>query len=423
MGLRNLFLMALASLGLAACNEHSVIVTLSNPTAELRIDEPVSLHRDSLEVLLGALSDEEVILVSDSTGFPQPSQCDDLTGDGRWDELFFVCDLHPNQMVSLTLSKVDKKKIPYFEPRSHAQLKYSATRNNVFEPVTEHTRPADHVAQSNPFLYQFEGPGWENDLVAFRSYFDSRNSKDIFGKLTPSMVLDSVGLPGTDYHTLAPWGMDILKVGPTLGAGSLAMRVNDSLYRLGPTREAHFRLLANGPVRSIIELTYTGWQVAQEGYDVKEVITIRPGTWFYENEVTLLNDYNDTRELVTGITLFHRLDSALAPRFVALNKQYNGLIAEGGQTENKDWLSMGILVDQSACNNWFMAPETAPNNGITLTACVALSAKAKQPVRYLFFAGWEQSDPRFKTEGLIQQVMENEARRLANPIALKLQRN
>jgi len=197
-------------------------IIVNNPIDEARKDEPVVVQRDSLINLLGEISGEEVVLVTDAQGAPMASQCDDLDGDGSWDELFFVCDLAANESAFFTVSKIIKADLPPFTARAHAQLKSSETRNNVFVPINEHTRPRDHVAQSTPYLYQFEGPGWENDVVAFRSYFDSRNGKDIYGKLNKRMVLDSVGLPGTNYHNLAEWGMDILKVGPTLGAGSLA---------------------------------------------------------------------------------------------------------------------------------------------------------------------------------------------------------
>ncbi|MDZ7607374.1 MAG: DUF4861 family protein [Cyclobacteriaceae bacterium] len=263
-----LFVFIIAGL-VAACGEPNYQIVINNPVDVIRKDEPVVILRDSLVALMGEISVDQVILVTDADGKAVASQCDDLDGDGTWDELFFVCDLGANQSVSFDLGVVNKSEFPSFTARAHAQLKYSETRNNVFIPINEHTRPADHVAQSTPYLYQFEGPGWENDVVAFRTYFDSRNGKDIYGKLTKRMVLDSVGLPGTNYHNLAEWGMDVLKVGQTLGAGSLAMQVEDSLYRLGPTREAHFRLVANGPVRSIIELIYDGWKVAGEEYKLE----------------------------------------------------------------------------------------------------------------------------------------------------------
>ena len=53
------------------------------------------------------------------------------------------------------------------------------------------------------------------------------------------MVLDEVGTDtAKNYHQLSDWGMDILKVGTSLGAGALALQLQtndgkDSLVRLG----------------------------------------------------------------------------------------------------------------------------------------------------------------------------------------------
>src|SRR5690606_41170855 len=65
-----------------------------------------------------------------------------------------------------------------------------------------------------PILIRYDGPGIESDKVAYRIYLDERNGFDIFGKKTPDLVLQDVGLDGFEsYHHPAPWGMDILKVG------------------------------------------------------------------------------------------------------------------------------------------------------------------------------------------------------------------
>jgi len=53
---------------------------------------------------------------------------------------------------------------------------------------------------ANP-VYQMEGPGIENNKVAFRSFFDKRNGKDIYGKLITTPILDQVGLTES-WHIL-----------------------------------------------------------------------------------------------------------------------------------------------------------------------------------------------------------------------------
>lgn len=46
-----------------------------------------------------------------------------------------------------------------------------------------------------------EVPGIENDKVAFRAFFDYRNSKDIYGKIVDTPTLERVGV-GSGWHEL-----------------------------------------------------------------------------------------------------------------------------------------------------------------------------------------------------------------------------
>lgn len=81
-------------------------------------------------------------------------------------------------------------------------------------------------------IVTYEGPGWESDKVAFRLYLDERNALDIFGKKTDAMVLSTVGR-GDDYHAMADWGMDILKVGNSLGAGGFGIFKDGEVVQIG----------------------------------------------------------------------------------------------------------------------------------------------------------------------------------------------
>lgn len=61
------------------------------------------------------------------------------------------------------------------------------------------------------------------------------------------MVLAGVGLKGgPTYHELQPWGMDILRVGNSLGAGALALETPEGLYRVGPDGKGTFHKMPDG---------------------------------------------------------------------------------------------------------------------------------------------------------------------------------
>ena len=97
-------------------------------------------------------------------------------------------------------------------------------RDSTVESVKQAVRLKTDNNKITYANFQYEGIGWENDIVGFRNYLDLRNGIDIFGKRVPDMVLDEVDKDqNSHYHELGSWGMDILKVGTSLGAGSIGL--------------------------------------------------------------------------------------------------------------------------------------------------------------------------------------------------------
>lgn len=356
--------------------EHSLSVT---NTADVSLTaQPVIVTPDLLQLTSGT---SYFILLDD--GEELPCQYDDLNDDGSWDELVFQMDLGPNQSKRITLSEVaTPKKYPV---KTNVHLGYSPKRDNNFMEVQENTMPSDHIAQSTPYLYQFEGPGWENNLVGFRAYFDSRNGKDIFGKVTEDMVLDQVGT-GENYHALQEWGMDILKVGNSLGAGALALKKGDSLVRLSEVEEQKFRVIFEGPVRSRFQLTFSDWNVGDKRLQLNETIEIWANKWYYESTIDI-SSIEDT--LVTGIVNLHQMN----PHEFSLAGQ-KVLYTYGEQSENKDALGMGLVVAEKEYLDWMSIPDKT--SGIGSTEAVLLHS-TDGTTSYAFIAGWSLSNEDFTT--------------------------
>lgn len=99
-----------------------------------------------------------------------------------------------------------------------------------YRDLTSYEVPKQHTIGDGTIA--FEGPGIESEKVGYRLYLDKRSVLDVFGKAAPEAVLQRVGR-GDDYHTLSDWGMDILKVGDSLGAGGLGKFHNGRLHQLG----------------------------------------------------------------------------------------------------------------------------------------------------------------------------------------------
>lgn len=123
-------------------------------------------------------------------------------------------------------------------------------------------------------LVAYEGPGWESDKVGFRIYLDGRNALDIFGKKTNDMVLSNVGR-GDDYHTMADWGMDILKVGNSLGAGGFGTYKDDNVIQIGPAQGYSAAVLTDDADQAIMKVTHMGSEAC--GADIAATYTISAG--------------------------------------------------------------------------------------------------------------------------------------------------
>ena len=199
------------------------------------------------------------------------------------------------------------------------------------------------------------------------------------------MVLDSVGIKGRNYHEMAAWGMDILKVGNSLGAGAIAIGIGDSLYRVGPCEEGRFRLISQGPVRTVFELTYKNVPAGDRLYSVKHQISIYAGDNFYRNSIRV-DGLKGDEELVTGIVDMHDLAAEQAE--VGNMKVMS---TWGKQTMNGEVLGMAVIFPASEFKRYWEAPVSG--SGIINTHLVSLALSADRPTNMPF---WPPGNCRMK---------------------------
>lgn len=396
-------------------NAQSIKIRIDNPSALKRPDEPITISRDLIQKWFINIPSDHYVKVMNNENKIIPSQCDDINLDGIWDELAFVCTLSEYETSDFILDLIHRDSIPVFKSRTHARLAVSRERNNIFQHLSYEARPADHLPQSRPMLYQYEGPGWENEKIAFRSYFDSRNGKDIFGKTEDVLVLDTIGLPGSDYHVLQNWGMDILKVGNSLGAGALGMHIDGKFIRLGKTDTAIYKLVADGPVRSIIQLEYFGWIIDGQSYNVKEQIIIWAGKYWYQSNVTL-EGLSGKEELVTGIVNLKNINKKKL--LLKPNPVYKSLITYSRQSENNDMLGMALLFKVSDFQNSGELTEPSDTNSFGNSFYIRLKAHSSFATTFYFFSCWEKASENFKSQSGIINEIETEADKLYTPVKI-----
>ncbi len=206
-----------------------------------------------------------------------PFQVDDLDGDGKPDEIAYTVE-------------------PNTRTRRVVTLTYGP--ENLIAPLRGAAFPKRAHAL---YAQKYEGMGWESDRVAWRIYWDKRNAIDLYGKKKHGLALDYFAKPGVNYHAESPIGRDIFKNGETLGLGSIGAVVDNKVVRISDVTERKWRVIADGPVRAIAELTYTGWKVGGKSVDLTSRLTIWAGQHYFEHRVTSPNA--DGIQLVTGLPI------------------------------------------------------------------------------------------------------------------------
>ena len=122
-------------------------------------------------------------------------------------------------------------------------LRVRENPDTAYQSVDEFTVPATHEIGDG--MMPYEGIGWENGYVAYRMYFDGRLVSDIFGKQVTDPVLSKIDAYGS-YHELAPWGMDVLKVGPSLGLGGIGLMREGQPTQFGAVPELSAKITSSG---------------------------------------------------------------------------------------------------------------------------------------------------------------------------------
>lgn len=384
------------------------MILLENNTDLLRIEEPVVLSRQSMEALFGEAIEGLYPVATLPSGEVLATQVDDLDADGIWDEVVFLATVQPQGQQNIEIKLVDPSDFPQFEIRTNVHL--AKIEEGAHIKLSDAVRLTPEQGPAGG-VFQFEGPGWENDIVGFRNYLDVRNGMDIFGKRTNRMVLDSVGI-NEDYHVLQPWGYDILRVGTSLGAGALAVKVDGTPIRLSPIENSTFEIVTEGAVRSVIRFAHNNWQVGNYQYSIIQEVSIFAGKWYYSSKVYFAGHTGEA-SLLTGITTIDLGENE--PRI--LNTEgVTTVSTHGNQAFNFEVLGMAIMVpDKYFAGTTRVGPDA---EGITNTIMVEMAIRDDLPVEYRFYSAWELSNSDFAQEQNFQKFLEEEAIKLNSPLVV-----
>lgn len=231
-----------------------LIVEISNPAEEQRTDVPVVLNVADLKLKTPVRS--ATVWVD---GREIPSQTDDLNDDGAGDEIAFVLDMPAKSTVRADIELSDTVAAPdRYTSRVYADLLIADKKKGKHARVHSISTPMGRGELYN--LLHHHGPAFESELVAYRLYFDHKQTVDIYGKFNKGFEVEASGWYPNDDQLAAGFGDDVLRVSGSCGAGTLKAWNGKKAKHIEPVAGRSTRIWAYGPVRTIVDMSVVGWQ-------------------------------------------------------------------------------------------------------------------------------------------------------------------
>lgn len=230
-------------------------ITVTNDTKITRKNAPVVLR------LKDYSNDVKSALVTHN-GMEIPCQIDDLNQDGIMDELCFITDINKKTSEKFSITLYDEGKPRVYEPQVYVEMLLSnkkikeSNKQNLY--ISELT--VDNGTNAY-WMIHHHGAAFENDMVAYRIYFDHRQTVDIYGKYNKGLELKQTQFYPDEAQKKAGYGDDVLWVGSTLGLGTLRGWDGQKPVMLTDVDKRSQRIISRGPLRTIVEIADKGWTI------------------------------------------------------------------------------------------------------------------------------------------------------------------
>jgi hypothetical protein len=249
-----------------------------------------------------------------------PSQADDIDGDGVADEFVVPVKLGPRETRTV-------------------HVYYSTTLHEVLPwPKRVHA--------SHAFGYNRSTIALESEVIGYRSYGGFFLDIQARWEGRPGLNNSLVGYFGSGRKSEA--GMDVIHLGDTLGLGGLYLRAGSDVYRPpvnmpdyahrpAPVEAPNYRVIADGPVRALVEARMDRWTIGEDAVRIEALWSIAAGATHAETQfrVTPLR-LSRAYEVGAGVRQLPRMTTRHAPGRIAL---------AGVQTEKIGPLGMALYYD------------------------------------------------------------------------------
>jgi pectinesterase len=266
-----LAVVALAISPVCLAEQTKLTVTAKNSLQIARPSETIELAWAELKKSLPTLHPQRVQVKDKASGVQLRWQVIDTDGDGSPDQLIFQGDFQPGETKTFLIEAS-----PDWTPTQKTSV--HCGYYDLHDVARE-----GKVVDEDDFA-------WENDRIAFRIYgpttakLFASSGVDVWVKRVPYPILDKWHDSIKDFHKDYGEGGDFYTVGGSRGCGGIAVRKDGKLYVSGDF-VAH-KVLANGPIRTMFEVTYAPWDAG--GLKVSETkrISLDAGQNLSRHDIT-----------------------------------------------------------------------------------------------------------------------------------------
>ncbi|WP_455498145.1 DUF4861 domain-containing protein [Coprobacter sp.] len=224
------------------------------------------------------------------------SQLDDLNQDGIADEIIFLSDFKRKEKKEFTIL-FSEKPFPEnrYTARVHAQM-FKKEKDKSITPITEASSPTGTLYNK----LHHHGPAFESEFIAYRIYFDKKQTVDVYGKFYKQLELSRSLWYPTDEQLKEGFGDDILRVSGSTGVGTLKGWNGKKAIHIEPVDNREAKIIANGPLRTVVDMNSDGWQYNGKKINLKSRYILYSG----HRDVEVYNTFSgntDSMVFCTGV--------------------------------------------------------------------------------------------------------------------------
>ena len=359
-------------------------LTIENPLPIKRTDVPIVLKLDDLKKVADDFSLKMFRVATADKSQDIPSQADDINYDGKRDELVFLVDLEPQQTKEIV--------IMYASQDMSITLGY----------------PQRVQAGVFPAL---KGIAWESELIAYRLPFHERTSVGVFCKKTEGLSFAQL-IP--DISTGRQTAMPIQPLENWFGCGGFALWDGKTLIPVDHQSTPYPRILANGPVRAVVQLIFENWKFRSDVLKVTSTFSILGGHRWSKHHLKI--EGNSTPiQIATGLPKPENIN--------VIQNEKDGFIHTWGKQSNwlpSDELGLSIIYPT---NHFDSSKENMLVKGIAKqipSHALILNPDEDCQLQYYLMAAWNRGEDGVKTAQDFANLVKFTAAEINTPPIVKI---